>query len=148
MLNKIEIIGRVGQPVETKVFDGGSQVSFFNVATSETYKDKAGNKVQETEWFRVVVWNKLSEICSKYVTKGMLVRIEGKMKTREYDPIGDGSKAKITELIGKELLMLSSGDKPSLEDMKKPKPKSTAIPEQDIKFNQPFADESSDDLPF
>jgi len=106
MLNKCVLIGRVGKDPETKHFDN-NQVCNFTLATSETYKDKNGNKTTNTEWHKIVLWGKLAEIADKYVKKGDLLCVIGKIIHREYEA-KDGSKKYITEIVGTEMTMLGN----------------------------------------
>lgn len=80
MLNKLQIIGRVGRDSESKFTPSGQQVTSFSVATSKEYTNKNGEKVKSTVWIRVETWGKLAEICASYVKKGMLVYVEGELK--------------------------------------------------------------------
>ena len=105
-LNKVMLIGRLGKDPELRYTPSGSPVATFNIATDESYKDKEGKKVENTDWHRVVVWNKLAEICGQYLKKGSLVYIEGKLKTRSYDDKATGAKKFITEIVGDQMSML------------------------------------------
>jgi len=103
-VNKVILIGNVGADPEVKTMDSGTMVANFNLATSETYKDKQGQKVVTTEWHRIVAWNKLAEILEKFVKKGQMLYVEGKIKTREYEK--DGRKVYITEILADSIQML------------------------------------------
>ncbi|MFA7165597.1 MAG: single-stranded DNA-binding protein, partial [Desulfoplanes sp.] len=81
-LNKVMLIGRLGKDPEVKYTQSGSAVANLTVATDESYTDKTGNKVEQTEWHRVVVWNKQAEFCNNYLKKGSLVYVEGSLQTR------------------------------------------------------------------
>jgi single-strand DNA-binding protein len=105
-LNKVMLIGRLGKDPELRYTPSGSPVATFNMATNESYKDKEGKMVESTDWHRVVVWNKLAEICGQYLKKGSLVYIEGKIKTRSYDDKQSGQKKSITEIIADQMNML------------------------------------------
>lgn len=106
-LNKVILIGRLGKDPEMRYTPQGVAVTTFNVATNESYKDREGKEVENTEWHRVVAWRKLAEICGQYLKKGSLVYIEGKLKTRTYDD-KDGVKKYITETIADQMQMLDS----------------------------------------
>ena len=106
-INKMIIVGRVGKQPETIKFENGS-VTKITVAVSEKYKNKSGEAVESTEWFNVVTRNKLAEIVDKYVTKGILIYIEGKIKTRSYEK--DGQKHYVTEVVADTMQMLSKGE--------------------------------------
>jgi single-strand DNA-binding protein len=98
-LNKVELIGRLGKDPEVKKLTNGSSVANFSVATSEVWKDKrSGEKQEKTEWHNIVVWNeKTIEFIEKYLAKGDLVRIEGKIQTRSWEK--DGEKKYATEIV-------------------------------------------------
>jgi len=107
-LNKVQLIGRLGKDPEVRHLDSGVNVASFSIATSESYTNKAGEKVEQTEWHNIVAWGKLAEIIEKWVTKGMLVYVEGKMKTRKWEK--DGQTHYTTEIFADGLQMLSKGE--------------------------------------
>ncbi len=96
-VNKVIILGRLGQDPELKYTPSGAGVCNFSVATSENWTDKSGQKQEKTEWHRVVVWGKLAELCNQYLTKGRQVFLEGKLQTRSWDD-KDGNKRYTTEI--------------------------------------------------
>ncbi len=107
-LNKVQIIGRLGQDPESKFMPSGEAVCNLTVATSESWKDKnTGEKREATEWHRVTMFGKLAEIAVQYLTKGSLVYLEGKNKTRKWQA-QDGSDRYTTEVHCHEMKMLSS----------------------------------------
>jgi single-strand DNA-binding protein len=113
-VNKIFLIGNVGKVPEVRTTSNGKKVAQFSVATSESYKDKSGNKVSNTEWHNVVVWSPLAEIVEKYVNKGDQIFIEGKVTNRSYDD-KDGNKKYITEVVARDITLLGgkkAEDKP------------------------------------
>ncbi len=105
-LNKVMIIGRLGQDPEVQHFESGAMKASFSVATSESYTNREGNKVETTEWHKVVTWRKLAEIVDKYLRKGQQVYIEGKIKTRSWDDQQTGQKRYITEIEAFDMKML------------------------------------------
>jgi len=107
MINKVILLGNVGKDPEIKYFDNESSVANFSLATSETYTNKNGEKVTNTEWHNVQAWRGLAKIVEKYVKKGDLIYIEGRIKTRSYDD-KDGNKKYITEILADEMKMLGS----------------------------------------
>jgi len=107
MINKVILLGNVGKDPEIKYFDNESSVANFSLATSETYTNKNGEKVTNTEWHNVQAWRGLAKIVEKYVKKGDLIYIEGRIKTRSYDD-KDGNKKYITEILADEIKMLGS----------------------------------------
>lgn len=96
-LNKVMIIGRLGKDPEVKYTQSGSAVANLTVATDESYTDRSGNKVEQTEWHRVVVWNKQAEFCNNYLRKGSLVYVEGSLQTRSWED-QQGQKRYTTEI--------------------------------------------------
>jgi len=103
-MNKVFLCGHVGQPPEVKTFEGGNKVALFSLATNESYRNKDGEKVTQTEWHKVQAWGKLAGIVEQYVDKGSNLLIEGKIKTRSYDK--DGEKRYITEIVATTIKML------------------------------------------
>jgi single-strand DNA-binding protein len=106
-LNKVMIIGRLGVEPEMRYTSGGSAVTTFRVASGRRRKTPDGEFVDETEWFRVVAWNKLAEICNQYLTKGTRVYIEGRLQTRSWDG-QDGQKHYSTEVVANDMIILDS----------------------------------------
>ena len=103
--NKAQLIGHVGQEPEIKTFEGGKKLANFTLATNETYKNDKGEKVEETQWHRLVAWGKTADIIEKYVIKGKEIAIEGKLTHRSYDD-KNGEKRYVTEVVVTEVLLL------------------------------------------
>lgn len=97
-VNKVILLGRLGQDPELKYTPGGSPVCNFSVATTEAWTDKQGQKQEKTEWHRIVVWGKLAELCNQYLSKGRQAFIEGRLQTRSWDD-KDGNKRYTTEIL-------------------------------------------------
>jgi single-strand DNA-binding protein len=110
MVNKVILVGRVGKDAVMRYTPGGAAQANFSMATTETWKDKAGAKQERVEWHQIVAWQKLAEICGEYVTKGMLLYIEGKISYRQWDG-KDGTKHYITEIVAGVMKMLGGGQK-------------------------------------
>ena len=106
MVNKVILVGNLGRDPETKFLPSGQAVCQFSIATSESYTDKAGQKQEKTEWHRIVAWEKLAEVCGKYLAKGSKVYVEGKLQTREWED-KDGKKHYQTEIVAREVKFLS-----------------------------------------
>jgi single-strand DNA-binding protein len=107
-INKVIIVGNLGGDPEVRYTPSGSAVANFNVATSESWKDKnTGEKKERTEWHRIVVWGKLGELCGEYLSKGRQVYVEGRLQTRSYDD-KDGVKRYMTEIIATDVQFLGS----------------------------------------
>ena len=103
-LNKVLLIGNLGKDPEVRHLDNGMQVASFSLATSETFKDKGGQKQVKTEWHRIQAWGKLSEIVEKFISKGKQVYVEGKLTTRKWQQ--DGKDRYSTEVVAHTILML------------------------------------------
>jgi single-strand DNA-binding protein len=103
-VNRVIILGRLGKDPEVRFTQGGQAVCNFTVATSESWKDKDGQKKERTEWHRVVVWGKLAELCGEHLKKGRQCYVEGKLQTSEYEK--DGVKRYTTEVIAHEVTFL------------------------------------------
>ncbi len=112
MVNKVVLIGNTGQDPEVRHLESGVAVANFNLATNETYKDKSGEKVTQTEWHRVVLWRGLAEVAEKYVKKGELLYIEGRLRTRSWDD-KDGNKRYTTEVFADVMKMLGKKSEPA-----------------------------------
>lgn len=134
MVNKAILIGRLGRDPEVRYTPDGLMVTSFNLATDEQWKDKNGQKVQKTEWHRIVTFGKLAEICGNYLTKGKMVYVEGRIQTRSWED-KEGAKRFTTEVVASDMRMLDSkgqgkGSEPSVEE-----PYSAdSIPEEDVPF--------------
>jgi len=104
-VNKVILVGHLGRDPEIQSFDGVKKAS-FSLATSESYKDKNGQKVTQTEWHNIVMWRGLAEIAEKFLHRGDMVYIEGKIKTRTYEE--NGNKRYFTDIVADGMNMLSS----------------------------------------
>lgn len=103
--NKVILVGHLGNDPETIHFDGGGQLTKASLATSETYTNRDGEKVTDTQWHNIVFRNKLSEIADKYLEKGNAILVEGKITTRSYED-RDGNKRYVTEINAQSMNML------------------------------------------
>jgi single-strand DNA-binding protein len=103
-VNKVILLGHLGKDPEVQTFDGGRMLAKFTLATTETYKDKAGQKVEKTEWHNISMWGVQADIAQKYLRKGTPIYLEGKISTREYEK--DGVKKYFTEIIAETFNML------------------------------------------
>ncbi|HSC53883.1 MAG TPA: single-stranded DNA-binding protein [Phnomibacter sp.] len=104
-VNKVMLIGNLGKDPDVQLLEGNIAVAKFPLATTESYKDKTGKLLSQTEWHMVVLWRGLAELAQKYLHKGSLVYIEGRLKTRTWDD-KDGNKKFATEIVGENLIML------------------------------------------
>ena len=104
-LNKVLIIGRLGRDPEMRYTPSGRPVTTFSVGTTRSWNTTEGERRTETEWFNVVTWSNLAEICKQYLAKDRLVYIEGRLQTRHWeDP--EGNKHSSTEIVANEMIML------------------------------------------
>lgn len=142
MLNKVQIIGNLGADPETRTFESGDMVANFSLATSESWKNKDGEKQTKTEWVNIVVFGKLAEVCERYVKKGDKIYVEGKLRSRSYE--SDGTTKYITEVVlekfGGNMIML--GGKKSEEGSEQAAPAESSASES---VNEPL---EVDDIPF
>jgi single-strand DNA-binding protein len=113
MLNKIMLIGNLGKDPEMQVTAEGTPFTRFSLAVNRSYTTSGGEKVEETEWFNIVVWRQLAEICERYLHKGSKVYLEGRLSQRKYTD-REGVQRTSVEVIASEMEMLSPRPVPSL----------------------------------
>src|ERR1039458_4072742 len=123
-LNRATLVGNVGKDPEVKYLPNGTAVAKFSMATSERYKDKAGEWVDRTDWHNIVAWAKLAEIAEKYVKKGNQLFVEGQIQTRSWDDKTSGQKKYMTEINAKDLILLGGKGGPDYGDEGKTENKS------------------------
>jgi single-strand DNA-binding protein len=104
-VNRVMLIGNLGKDPYMQFLEGNIGVAKFSLATTETYKDRSGKLISQTEWHTVVLWRGLAELAQKYLHKGSLVYIEGRLKTRSWED-KEGNKKFATEIVGDNLIML------------------------------------------
>jgi single-strand DNA-binding protein len=140
-VNKVILIGYLGRDPELMTFDNGVKKASFSVATTESYKNKEGQRVDQTEWHNIVLWRGLAEVAEKYLKKGEQVYIEGKIKTRSYEQ--DGVKKYVTEIYGDQMTMLggrrdaegsATGSAASMKESKPADEVPLDLPEDDLPF--------------
>ncbi len=107
-VNKVILVGNLGKDPEVRAMDSGRKVANFPLATTESYKDRDGNKQEQTEWHNVVFWGPIAETIERYLKKGSQVFIEGRIRTRSYQD-KDNQTRYITEIMGQNLTMLGGG---------------------------------------
>ena len=141
-LNKVMLIGHLGDNVKMHYFDGGGCIGRFPLATNETYTKKdTGEKVSQTEWHNIVVWRGLADIAERFLKKGDKIYIEGKLRTRSWQD-QEGNNRYTTEVIADNLTMLGKAPENS-----NPNPTTTVA--SDTKINDDFSGpDETDDLPF
>lgn len=150
-VNKVMILGRLGQEPELKYTPSGAAVCNFSVATTESWADKSGQKQEKTEWHRIVVWGKLGELCNQYLSKGRQAFIEGSLQTRSWDA-KDGTKRYTTEINARNVQFIggASTDKGSdfkSNDMNQEQPGGDNALNQDYNISTD-ANFTADDIPF
>lgn len=156
-INKVILVGHLGKDPEVRHLDGGVTVASFPLATSESY-NKDGRKIEQTEWHNIVMWRGLADIASKYLLKGKLVYIEGKLRTRSFED-KEGHKKYTTEIVAENFTMLgrksdfepeNSGQK-SEEENNSANSQETAKEDQPMNYDKSAEDDNvvaDDDLPF
>ena len=148
-LNKVILMGRLGQDPELKHTPSGSAVCNFSMATSESWTDKAGQKQEKTEWHRIVVWGKLAELCNQYLSKGRQAFVEGKLQTRSWED-KDGAKKYTTEILASSVQFIggqaNASQSNSVENQISTQANpAQATPDYQINTESHFA---ADDIPF
>ena len=107
-VNKVILVGNLGRDAELRYTPGGAAVATINMATTEVWNDKAGQRQEKTEWHRVILWGKPAESLTEYLTKGKQIYVEGRLQTRQWDD-KDGNKRYTTEIRGDRVVLLSGG---------------------------------------
>jgi len=145
-VNRVMLIGNLGRDPDVQFLEGNIGVAKFPLATTETFKDRGGKLISQTEWHTVVLWRGLAELAQKYLHKGSLVYIEGRLRTRSWED-KEGNKKFATEVVGDNLIMLDKrADGPG-----HPAPHSASQGDNAEGFHNqeiPPLGESSQDLPF
>ncbi|MFT4770129.1 MAG: single-strand DNA-binding protein [Cryomorphaceae bacterium] len=146
-VNKVIILGNLGMDPEVRTLESGAKLARLRIATSESYTNKDGQKVENTEWHSVTVWRQLADIAEKYLAKGRQVYIEGKLQTRSWkDPEGNDRYA--TEIVGERLQLI--GGRPDSNESQPQSQQQAPVPvpaHQTQNQAQPSED-AADDLPF
>ena len=145
-VNRVVLIGNLGKDLDMQHLEGNIAVAKFPLATTETYKDRNGNMASQTEWHTVVLWRGLAELAQKYLHKGSLVFIEGRLRTRVWED-KDKNRRFSTEIVADNLVMLDkrkdSGDIPAVDHSGEPN-----IAAPDISYEANSGTTTKDDLPF
>ena len=143
-VNKVILVGNLGRDAELRYTPGGAPVATLNLATTETWNDKAsGQKQEKTEWHRIVLWGKSAETLSEYLVKGKQIYVEGRLQTRQWDD-KDGNKRYTTEIRGDRIVLLSGG---GAGGGTRPQPqRAGAGPEEPM--GEPVTELTDDDIPF
>ena len=134
MINKAILVGRLGKDPEVRYTPDGMMVTNFTLATDEQRKDKNGERVRTTEWHRIVTFGKLAEICGKYLIKGKLVFVEGRIRTQSWED-KEGNKRSTTEIIASDMRMLDSKGQRDAESKEPPLPSGDGpVSDEDVPF--------------
>ncbi len=146
-VNKVILVGNLGGDPTVRYTQSGTAVANFNIATTERFNNKSGEREERTEWHRVVAWGKLAEICQQYLKKGKQVYIEGRLQTRNWED-QQGQKRYTTEIVARDMQMLGRvGDAPDVPSQDfTPEPQPTGPQEGGGGGGGGAADD--DDLPF
>lgn len=115
-LNKVMLIGRLGRDPEMRYTPSGRPVTTFSLATSRTWTDADGEKHTETEWFNIVAWSSLAEICKQYLSKGQQVYIEGRLQTRNWED-SNGNHHSSVEVVANEMIILGDRKEQDMEQV-------------------------------
>lgn len=159
MINKVTLVGRLGAEPEVRTLESGAMVAKFGMATTENYRDRAGEWQEQTEWHDVVVWRNLAERAQEYLKKGSLIYLEGKLSHRKWQD-KDGNNRKTTEVVGSYFRMMPTGQRADGNGMaaeaddsemtappaKTPTAMNTGSTTRPEPANEPMDD--GDDLPF
>jgi len=108
--NKVQLIGNVGKTPEVKTLANGNMMAKFSLATNDSYKNKKGEYVNETQWHNIICWGGTAKIAEKLLEKGKEVALEGKLTTRSYED-KEGNKRYVTEVVAEEILLLTKKEK-------------------------------------
>lgn len=146
-VNRVFILGRLGQDPEVKHTPSGSAVANFSVATSEAWTDKSGQKQERTEWHRVVVWGKLAELCGQYLSKGRQVYLEGKLQTRSWDD-KEGNKRYTTEVQASTVQFIGGSQQANQNESVVTQQHSQDMGDTNFQQIQPNETFAADDIPF
>ena len=108
MVNKVILVGNLGRDPEVRSTTSGQQVATFSIATSRKWKDREGNRQEQTEWHNIVCWGRQAEVAGQYLTKGKQIYVEGRLQTRSWDDKQSGEKKYKTEVVCDNFQMLGS----------------------------------------
>ena len=151
-VNKVILIGNLGSDPEVRHLSSGSVVANFNIATSESYTNKSGERVTQTEWHRIELWDGLAKVAEQYLKKGQMVYVEGKLKTENWQD-SDGNNRTTTRIRGLNLTMLGSknpdsGSADTEESHQSNQASESAPPTKTTSSAPAQAADEVDDLPF
>ena len=147
-VNKVILIGNLGKDPEVRHLESGATVANFPIATTETYKDRNGNRQEQTEWHNIVLWRGLADIAEKYLKKGNQIYVEGKLRTRSWED-KEGNTRYTTEVVGDNMTMLGGrSDGGASEGSSKASSQPAQTTQTSQATHTTVNDEDDDDLPF
>ncbi len=145
-VNKVILVGNLGRDAELRFTPGGSPVATLNLATTEIWNDKGGQRQEKTEWHRIVLWGKTAESLNEYLIKGKQIYVEGRLQTRQWDD-KDGNKRYTTEIRGDRIVLLGGGGGGGAGGGGRQQARSGASP-MDEPTMDPGGELTDDDIPF
>jgi single-strand DNA-binding protein len=137
-INKVILVGNLGKDPDIQRLDSGVKKATFSLATTESYKNKEGQKVDHTEWHNIVLWRGLAEVAENYLKKGNTIYLEGRIRRREYED-KDGVKRFITDILGDSMLMIGGPRRDNGEEF---------VPAKETAESNGEVTQPEDDLPF
>ena len=146
-VNKVILVGNLGKDPEVQYLDNNVSVARFALATNDSYKDKDGNRVDQTEWHNVVAWRGLAKIAEDYLKKGSRIYLEGKIRTRSWEDKQTGDKKYATEIVADNFIMLDKKGEDTGAGNNYSAPSSKSV-KQETTAEQPEEASQGDDLPF
>ena len=147
-INKVILVGNLGKDPEVRAVGTDKKVASFSLATTESYKNKSGERVDQTEWHNIVFWGPIVDVIERYLRKGSQIYVEGKIRTRSYDD-KDGIKKYITEIVGETMTMLGTkGSSDSQGSSNPSSSSSSAAPAMESAGSFEPQTSGADDLPF
>ena len=148
-VNKVILVGNLGRDAELRYTPGGAAVATLNLATTEVFKDREGQKKEDTQWHRVILWGKTAETLQDYLTKGKQIYVEGKLQTRKWKD-KDGNDKYTTEVRGDRVVLLSGGGRGDGAGRGEGSGRSTPAAADDFGHTEPggSVELTDDDIPF
>src|SRR3954467_12824349 len=146
-VNKVILVGNLGRDAELRYTPGGAAVATINMATTEVWNDKGGQRQEKTEWHRIVLWGKTAESLAEYLTKGKQIYVEGRLQTRQWDD-KDGNKRYTTEIRSDRVVLLSGGGGGGARAGRSQSPTPGAAGPDPGEPMEPVTELTDDDIPF
>jgi single-strand DNA-binding protein len=146
-VNKVILVGNLGRDAELRYTPGGAAVATLNLATTEVWNDKQGQKQEKTEWHRIVLWGKQAESLQEYLVKGKQIFVEGRLQTRQWDD-KDGNKRYTTEIRGDRVVLLGGGGAGAGRQAARAGAGAGTGAPMDDHMGEPVSELSDDDIPF